>query len=63
VILLAPRNWRPPAGPCLFIGPREVNTGPLAVEIIGNDRARLTTVAERAGYRLWTRDLSAANSQ
>ena len=53
VILLAPRNWRPPAGPCLFIGPQAVNSGPLAIEIDG-ESARLVTVAERAGRRPWS---------
>lgn len=54
VILLAPRNWRPPAGPCLFIGPEAVNSGPLAVEIGDGDRVRLISVADRAGDRFWT---------
>ncbi len=63
VILLAPRNWRPPAGPCLYIGPREVNSGPIAVEIVDRKAARLTIVAERAGRRLWTGNPAVSNSQ
>ncbi len=55
VVLLAPRNWRPPAGPCLYIGPEAVNSGPLAVEI-ADDQASLATVADRAGQRMWTGD-------
>ena len=63
VVLLAPRNWRPPAGPCLFIGPETVNTGPLAVEVFDSDVARLTTVSDRAGRRFWTADPAGANAQ
>ncbi len=58
VVLIAPRAWRPPAGPCLFIGPHALRSGPLAVTVRDDDQAMLITTREWSGDRLWTRNFS-----